>query len=217
MPAHKKNHFLIENLAFWQDIWRLLVSSGFDLYPSTIEETKDNRNSFVIPTESGGKSKQVANNFKKCFELTLKIWSVIQKTTKSDCIAEWNYLGNTQEKLKYFEYLDSIFWNNQNIPELLALPDYYLYIAETFRISKCVEELGWNIASPVEKMSSKSQEFLLSLESSLPEWELNNYLLNDAKGNFHWSILAKEQFLLEGTIFKDNSVFIQNIKFSTIT
>ncbi len=216
MPAHKNKQISFD-LAFWQQIWLFFIELNFQILPPELAEYKEflSARYFILSTTQGRvfvKSDTLENSL----EVTTKLWQKIKKMAKKDCLAEWNYIGNKNEKNRYLKYLDYFFWINQNEEQIINREDYSECIAQTFKICKCIQDLNLEIRPAIDFMSPKSQEFLLKLQSILPDWELNNYLINDSEGNFHWQILANSSFLFEGWIFKSGKNFVQKIVFKQL-
>ncbi len=216
MPPHKNKQPSFD-LAFWQQIWLFFIELNFQILPLELAEYKEffSAKYFVLSTTQG-KAFVKSETFEVSLEVATKLWQKIKKITKNDCLAEWNYIGNKDEKDRYLQYLDYFFWTHQNEERIINREDYSECIAQTFKICNCIQDTNLEIQPAIDFMSLKSQDFLLKLESMLPDWELNNYLINDSEGNFHWQILAKTSFLFEGWIFKSGKNFVQKIVFRQI-
>ncbi len=213
MPAHKPTSVNLEPVFFWQPHWKFLLDIGFVLLPSELDDSHltVNEVNYFCQSSDGGKVVQICSKLEEALGLAS---GLVNKNKKPNTISvEWNYLGNNQEKNRYLEYLNRQFWLNQSEESLIARSDYGLLIAENFRIGKVLVGLGYQVCSPVELMSERSLRFLLQLDNTLRDWILDPFLVNDAKGNFHWRVVFKGGYFASGSISKDADGFKQIIKF----
>jgi hypothetical protein len=215
MPAHQAKTDAEKVIHFWQPLWRFLASQNFVVLPAGFEADQLAESSWFQPTTQGGMVQAEAKSFESALQLAMNLKQILKREGRA-VLAEWNYLGNFQEKEKYLAYLSRYFWEHQNEESLISKPDYAILIADNFRICKYAEDPDIQLRPPVEFMSERSREFLLKLESSLSQWDLNSFLLNDGWGNFHWTMLASQAYLLEGSIAKNADCFKQTIKLSSV-
>jgi len=210
MSAHKPK-FNLEKVHLWQTIWSVFTRTNFTIALEEWlqqSEIKTQLTRYFTPQTSNGQALATETNFNACLLWIQKLFQELEKS-KHTLKPEWNYLGKTEEKNRYLDYVNQIFWQYQTD----WLEHTTTNLADLLQNSWRLLELdhGLPISPPISFLSEKSQTLLKQITSQLTQWEFNNYLINEAEGNFHWRLEINQQIRLSGWVFWAQDKFIHKI------
>ena len=215
MSAHKPK-FNLEKVYLWQTIWSVFTNTGFSIaLTEWLEqvEIKTQLSRYFTPQTPNGQALATETSFNNCL---LWIQKLLQELKKSNykLVPEWNYLGKTEEKNRYLNYVNQIFWQYQTDWLEHATTNLADLLENSWRLLELNH--GLPISPAISFLSDKSQTFLKQITNQLTQWEFNNYLINDAEGNFHWRIEIDKQIRLLGWVFWQDGKFIHKIRWQEL-
>lgn len=128
---------------------------------------------------------------------------------------EWNYLGQTQEKERYIEYLQNYFWQHHSDESLMHLESYSTIIQEPWKILEFGERFS-SLLLPDHVYSDDTVAFLDKLHDLLSGFDVNPYLIHSPNETFHWKIESKK-IQIKGSIGRRKSKLRHRIVIDYLT
>lgn len=199
-----------ESLIFWQKVWKFFQDKDFSILPEKYLNTnlESSINNYIVP-EINGKAKQTISSFQEALTLINELKSLPDLEIKS---SEWNFFGKHEDKERYDNYIENIFWSNQHYEELSLIPNYWKVLEYKPLLTNYTSLLPFEIKQPLEFFDEKTLGFLQAIETILRQWSFNPYLSLPQEGTFQW-IIKFNSAEISGAIVKKGDHLIHNINF----
>jgi hypothetical protein len=230
MPAHKQKIPYSSSFIVTQNIFKYFIEKGFVVFPEIKTVNSDSFERFeriLIISETPTVSEKISD-IPVAFGTSKDILMIIKTTLEAikkrnqiekdfDITCEWNYLGKTEEKRNYFEYLSRYYWQNQDKLEILSLAQNQEILENNWKITTFSDKFEENIKLPIEFFNPETANLLDKLSNLLPQWELNPYLIFDGEANLQWQIKVIGNYKICGSISKVGDKLFHKISLPSLT
>lgn len=215
MPAHKKQIFYSKNeLKLFNTVIKILINQGFYLLPNKDRENfehdfekyfklVDNQIFAIGAVGSFGDVLRFAS------QLPNQLITLDKKFKLS-----WNYLGSQDIKKNYFEYITTVFWENQNNSNLLNHMKYPEMLENPWLLSRYIGEIGLETNLAFNFFDNGANNFIAKIEENFgKKWETNPYLIEHKDSTFNWQIDGiLKRFTISGFVIKTDKGLQHNIQ-----
>jgi len=129
----------------------------------------------------------------------------------------WNYLGLSDERTEYLEYLIQYFWQNQASYE--GLSNYLEIVEQPWKILNHPDLVEYDqaIQLPTDFFSDKSIQFVEMVGNNVPTAKYNPYMIHTDKGSFQWTLLLEDFFIIQGALINEEKGLFHTISVLALT
>jgi hypothetical protein len=209
MPAHRKHFECTSTFLTKQQMVRFFLQNDFLLFFDTQYKS----------SEIQGLSKRISTNTEiyRCYHelsslqeafsfaigLFTELKQYLSKNYPSDKIsAEWNYLGQNDEREFYLSKVEEMFWMMQDKDSLQNHSNLAEMTESPWKLARYIPDLDFSIPSAADYFTSDTISFVDKMMNTLTDWELNPYFLANNTSNFHWNFTLNNISIISGTITK---------------
>ena len=214
MGTHKKNiNFTQSDLFFWNGAWKYFSKSGFIICPAEFEvEDVAGENQMFSSSLRDGRAVQHAPSLQYIFNFINDMKRNIE-TQVNTAEFSWNYLGNSEEKDLYIDYLKSIFWTIQNDERVQSMEDFSEVLESPWKVTRWADDLGLKLSLAGDTFNDKTLGFIDGVDQKLKGWNIEPFLINHESATFHWEIVAGNKYFFSGYVTKEDKQLVNHISY----